>query len=134
MYSEDFVCEVCVSKVELTVGTWCEVTDLTLVFEPSRGEPDLVNGGGGSCWGGVRVRGEHPVPAEEEEVVDGLGEDVSRGGTVVEEDHFKGREEGGGDETFSGPWVSIRRDGRGWPIRTKWTGGEVDTLTRTLRY
>ena len=87
MCSEDLICEVCVPKVELTVGTWCEVSDLTLVFEPPRGEPELVNGGGG-CRGGVfRVREERPVPTEEE---DRLGEDVSRGGTVMEKDHFKG--------------------------------------------
>lgn len=79
VYPEDLVCEVRVPKVELTVGPWCEVTDLTLVFEPPGGQPDIMDGVvvGGGCGGTVRVGGEHPVPAEEEEFVDRLREDVS---------------------------------------------------------
>jgi hypothetical protein len=37
VHPEHLVCEVYVPKGELTVGPWCEVTDLGLVFEPPRG-------------------------------------------------------------------------------------------------
>jgi len=43
---------------------------------------DGVGGRGAGCGG------EDPVSAEEEELVGGVGEDVGRGGTVVEEDHL----------------------------------------------
>ena len=77
--SEDLVCEVHVREVELAVGPGGEVSDLALVFEPAGGQPDVVDGvgGGSGCGGVVREGGEHPVPAEEEEFVDGLGEEVS---------------------------------------------------------
>ena len=56
-----------------------------------------MDGAGGG--GGVGV--EHPVPEEEQEFVSGLGEDVGRGGTVVEEDHLG--EEGARGRVASGP-------------------------------
>ena len=48
----------------------------------------MVDGAGGRWGGAVGVGGEHPVPAEEAEFVDRLGEDVGLGGTMGEEDHF----------------------------------------------
>jgi hypothetical protein len=65
VHSEDLVREVYVPNVELTVSTWSEVTGLALVFEPPGGKPDVVYGVRGSWGGVVRVRGKHPVPAEE---------------------------------------------------------------------
>ena len=90
VYPEHLVCEVYVPEVELAVGPWSEVSDLSLVFEPPGGQPYIVNGVGGRGGRGVLgVGGEHPVPEEEEEVVGRLGEDVSGGRTVVEKDHFR---------------------------------------------
>lgn len=61
----------------------------------------MVDGVWGRGWGVVgEVGGEHPVPEEEEEFVCGLGEDVSGGGTVVEEDH--GGRKGGSGGRLSG--------------------------------
>ena len=107
MFSEDLICEVSVPEAELTMCARSEVTGFAFVFEPPRGQPDIVDGVG---WGGravLVVGGEHQVPAEEEEFVGRLGEDVSGGGTVVEEDHFRGTGgEGtrpGGGRVLSGP-------------------------------
>lgn len=72
------------------------MSDLSLVFEPPGSEPYVVNGMGGSSGGVVRVGREHPVPADEEEFVGGLREDVSGGGTMMEEDHFLGGKKGHG--------------------------------------
>lgn len=65
VHSEDLVCEVCVPNVELTVGTRSKVSDLALVLEGARVEPDIMDGVGRGGGGVVGVGGGHPVPAEE---------------------------------------------------------------------
>ena len=80
--------------------TRSQVTGAALVFEPPRGQPDIVDGMEWGGWVVMVVGGEHQVPAEEEEFAGRLKEDVRGGGTVVKGDHFRGRGEG----TRPGRW------------------------------
>ena len=83
--------------------TRSQVTGAALVFEPPRGQPDIVDGIEWGGWVVMVVGGEHQVPAGEEEFAGRLGEDVRGGGTVVKGDHFRGRGEG----TRPGRWGRV---------------------------